>query len=259
MTKLRKCLADHHHDRSIKLSADQTLRQFRDGRNDPGFVRPGCARDRDGGRRRIEPGGDGARAPVRRASSSACRRCVVAAGSARLRQSISVGSSPSRAVAGDILHAPRQLHAASARRRACCGALRGGDAGHDFDRDTGLAAGRDLLAGAAEDHRIAALEPHHARPGLARLTIRALISSCLQDGPMAGLADHHLLRLAPREIEDLRRHQIVEQDDVGGLQRAHRAQASSSSGSPGPAPTRVTEPWSRAFAVGRVPPSAADR
>ena len=42
--------------------------------------------------------------------------------------------------------------------------------------------------------------------------------------PVAGLADHHLLRLAPREIEHLRRDEIVDENDVGGLQRAHGAQ-----------------------------------
>ena len=50
------------------------------------------------------------------------------------------------------------------------------------------------------------------------------MSSCLQDGAEAGLADQHLPRLAAREVEHLTRHEIVEQDDVGGLQRAHRAQ-----------------------------------
>ena len=41
---------------------------------------------------------------------------------------------------------------------------------------------------------------------------------------MAGLADQHLLGFPPREFEDFRRHQIVEQDDVGGVQGTHRAQ-----------------------------------
>ena len=54
----------------------------------------------------------------------------------------------------------RERHA-EARRRA----LRGGDAGHDLDWNAGGAAGRDLLAGAAEDHRVAALEPHHPLAG----------------------------------------------------------------------------------------------
>ncbi len=41
---------------------------------------------------------------------------------------------------------------------------------------------------------------------------------------MTGLADHHLLRLAAREIQHLAADQIVDQDHIGGLQRAHGAQ-----------------------------------
>ena len=37
-----------------------------------------------------------------------------------------------------------------------------GDAGHDLDRDAGVAQRRHLLAGAAEDQRIAGLQPHDA-------------------------------------------------------------------------------------------------
>ena len=58
-------------------------------------------------------------------------------------------------------------------------------------------------------------------PDLASPTISALMSSCLQEGAIAGLADQHALGLAAGEVEDLGRHQIVEQDDVGRAQRAH--------------------------------------
>ena len=88
----------------------------------------------------------------------------------------------------------------------------------------GLAAGCDLLAGAAEDHRIAALEPHHAPAGPGEPDHQRVDVVLLAGRPVAGLADQHLLGLAAGEVEHLRRHQIVEQDDVGGLQRAHRAQ-----------------------------------
>ena len=47
---------------------------------------------------------------------------------------------------------------------------RAGDAGHDGHRYPGRRAGEQLLAAAAEDERVAALEPHHelARPGPGR-------------------------------------------------------------------------------------------
>src|SRR5690242_8333773 len=41
---------------------------------------------------------------------------------------------------------------------------------------------------------------------------------------MAGLTDQHLLRLAPGEIEHLARNKIIDQNDVGRLQRANGAQ-----------------------------------
>ena len=103
------------------------------------------------------------------------------------------------------------------------GALRGRDAGHHLDRDAGRAAGGDLLAGAAEDHRVAALEPHHAPAGAGERDHQGVDLVLPAGRAVAGLADQHPC-LAPREIEHIGRHQIVEQDDVGGLQRAHGAQ-----------------------------------
>ena len=41
---------------------------------------------------------------------------------------------------------------------------------------------------------------------------------------MSGLADQHALCFAPREIQNLSRYQVVEQDHVGGLQCPHRTQ-----------------------------------
>ena len=57
-------------------------------------------------------------------------------------------------------------------------------------------------------------ERHHQRVDLVLLA----------GGRKAGLADQHLLGLAAGEIEDAGRDQIVDQDHVGRLQRAHRAQ-----------------------------------
>ena len=49
--------------------------------------------------------------------------------------------------------------------RLCCGSKRGGDAGHDFERNSRRTERRHLLAGAAEDERIAGLQPHDAASG----------------------------------------------------------------------------------------------
>src|SRR6478672_1209804 len=94
-----------------------------------------------------------------------------------------------------------------------------GDAGDRFHRDAGLAAGRNLVVG----RRIAALKPAHAPARLGEPDDQA-VALVMCAGCAASLADQHLPRLAPRELQDFRRHPIVVQDDVGGLQRADRAQ-----------------------------------
>jgi len=127
-------------------------------------------------------------------------------------------------VAGDVLHpadvAPSRERDRDPRRRA----LGGGDAGHDLDRDSSRPTSRDLLAAAAENHGVAALEPHHAPAGLGERDHQRIDLALPAGRPIAGLADQHLLRLAAGKIEDFRRDQVVDQDDVGRLQRAHRAQ-----------------------------------
>jgi hypothetical protein len=84
-------------------------------------------------------------------------------------------------------------------------------------------AGLDLLVGPAEDHGVAALEAHHVLAGTGQRHHQGIDLLLLAGGAVAGLADQHLFRLAAGEIEDVRRHQIVEQDHVGGMQGPHRA------------------------------------
>ena len=85
-------------------------------------------------------------------------------------------------------------------------------------------AGVDLLAGAAEDQRIAALETNDALALFGEAHHQRVDVLLLAGRPEAGLADQHLPRLAAGEVEHVARHQIVEQDHVGRLQRAHGAQ-----------------------------------
>ncbi len=59
----------------------------------------------------------------------------------------------------------------------------GGDAGDDLELDPGLAQRFALLAAAAEDERVAALQPHDAAcPARAASISRSPISSCGTDG-----------------------------------------------------------------------------
>ena len=59
----------------------------------------------------------------------------------------------------------RTADAAAGQRNAEVGAgrLRGSDAGHYLDRDAGGGQRVDFFLGAAEQHRVATLQPHHPR------------------------------------------------------------------------------------------------
>ena len=89
-------------------------------------------------------------------------------------------------------------------------ALRRGDAGDRFDRDAGLAAGP--ISSPARPKIIGSppLSRTTRRPALAQADHQAVDLVLLAGGAVAGLADQHLLRLAPGELEDFRRHQIVD-------------------------------------------------
>ena len=73
-----------------------------------------------------------------------------------------IGGPPIGAMCGDVLDAPRELAMRERYAEAAAGALRGADAGHDLDRNTSFVASRYLLAGAAEDHRIAGFHLRYA-------------------------------------------------------------------------------------------------
>ena len=55
--------------------------------------------------------------------------------------------------------------------------------GTTLDVDASSAAGVDLLGGAAEDQRVAALQAHDILARERELDDQRLISSCLHDGP----------------------------------------------------------------------------
>ena len=97
------------------------------------------------------------------------------------------------------------------------------DAGDDLDRKPRASAGRDLLGRAAEYREAAALEQHHAPAGLGERDHQRS-DLALPARRTTSLADQHLLCLAAGEVEHLRREVIIDQDDVGRLQRAHGAQ-----------------------------------
>ncbi len=85
-----------------------------------------------------------------------------------------------------------------------------------------------LLAAAAEDERVTALEPHHAAP-MARALDHQFLDPLLRRPTVPGLlADVDQLGLRTRTVEDRGRNQAVVEHDVGGgdqLHRLHRYQA----------------------------------
>ena len=99
----------------------------------------------------------------------------------------------------------------------------GGDPGHDLELDPGLAQRLALLAAAAEDERVAALEPDDAlaRAGAPRSAARS-ISSCGTDGA-AGLPCRRRRARRPRGRRRARR------AGSGGRRRSRRRAAISSS------------------------------
>ncbi len=104
------------------------------------------------------------------------------------------------------------------RRRQRIG---GRNSRHHRHRHAGSFERRNLLAGATEDHRIAGLQADHmlALPG--ELQHQIIDVGLRTRGTARALADHHALGLATGELQHIFGHQIVEQDDVRRLQRAH--------------------------------------
>src|SRR2546430_16320930 len=83
---------------------------------------------------------------------------------------------------------------------------------HHLDGNAGGAAGRDFFGGAAEDHRIAALESHHPLAALGERNHQTIDIVLPARRSMPHLTHYEPLRLAAREIENLRRHTIVDED-----------------------------------------------
>ena len=97
-----------------------------------------------------------------------------------------------------------------------------GNAGDHRIGDAGGAQRFDLLAAAAEDEGIAALQPHRALAGFRRLD-QQLVDRILADAGLAdAAADRNARGVAADAIENFGRHQFVVENDVGVLQRAQR-------------------------------------
>ena len=98
------------------------------------------------------------------------------------------------------------------------------------------------------------------RPARAASTRRRLISSWPMPGCAAPLADEHLLGVAPRAVENLRRDQFVVEHNVGALQSMQRAQVSGDRDRPDPLRPDNTMPGAsaadcaRASIARRAPP-----
>ena len=97
-----------------------------------------------------------------------------------------------------------------------------GNAGHHRIGDAGFAQHFDLLATAAEDEGIAALQPHRALSGF-RCINQQFVDRILADTGLADpAADRNARGVAPDAIENFRRDQFVVENDIRILQRAQR-------------------------------------
>ena len=97
----------------------------------------------------------------------------------------------------------------------------GGDAGHHGDGNAVAFQHLDLLAGATEDHRIARFEPHHMLALLREAQHHGIDIFLLAAVARGALAHQHPPGLAAGHFEHLGRDQVIEQDHIGRLQRAH--------------------------------------
>ncbi len=101
---------------------------------------------------------------------------------------------------------------------------RRGDAGHDAERDARAGQRQRLLAAAAEDEGIAALEAQHALPG-ARQADESLGNVRLLRRRLAAALPGIVERRArPRQLQNARVDQRIVDDGVGVLQRVQRQQ-----------------------------------
>ena len=110
-----------------------------------------------------------------------------------------------------------QRHLELRRRAEPCG-----NSGNHRIGDAGVAQRLDLLAAAAEDEGIAALQPHRALAGFRGID-QQLVDRVLPDAGLADAAtDRNARGVAADAIKNFGRDQFVVEHDVGILQRAQR-------------------------------------
>ena len=102
--------------------------------------------------------------------------------------------------------------------------IRGCDAGHHFEMDTGLVQRFQFLTAATEHERIATLEPHHARAAAGMVDQQAMDPGLIDARSLRLFADIDHLRIAARHRQDFGADQMVVQDHVGFVQGAQCAQ-----------------------------------
>src|ERR1700741_1317508 len=92
-----------------------------------------------------------------------------------------------------------------------------GDSWHDFKRDARVVQRIDLLARAAEEHRISDLEAHDAPP-FASMTNQERIDVILRNGFVAAALGHVLNGcLKVSELQNLLLHQAIMQKNISCL------------------------------------------
>jgi len=123
----------------------------------------------------------------------------------------------------DERHTPDAAALRERRTHLRGGSERGRHARHDFVRDTRCFECRDLFLRAAEEHRVAAFQPHDDRMRLRRVD-QALVDKALCGRMLpAALADRDPLR-PYGELERLRMHERVVEHDVGLREQPRSAQ-----------------------------------
>ena len=125
-------------------------------------------------------------------------------------------------MSGDEGHAVRARAVRERYAKRCGAADAGGDPRHHFDGYAGGLQARELLAAAAENERIAALQPRDHVPRAREMDHEPLDEILRRRSAAAALAD--LDHSALRERETAPVDELIDEHHIGFAKRAHRAQ-----------------------------------
>ncbi len=127
-------------------------------------------------------------------------------------------------IAGDEANRVRPIAMRQRNVRVARATERSGDSRHHFERDALLRQRFDLFAAAAENERVAALQPHDPIPGAGGVDQHLVDRLLTHRVKLTSLSDVHASRVASRHRNHVRRNQVVVKHDVRAFETLQRLQ-----------------------------------